>query len=458
MGASSLAVGRQLLMTTLCISPMNILLFPGRNCMADFSFISKRTHQVNLVKRKPSTVFWRHQEGSGLFFSSFSSSSSSAPPRRIGGDQPIFAKRKAGITEEDEALKWESFEFGYSPKWDKRFDDPSAQASSSSSSETLQDLLTAAKTEEALETVRQAEAQRDAASAEQRNAVAAAWEQLDPLTVQRATDLLRPFVREERVQRIESVLQQRTSHVRFLFENPSNPSNVWACLRTLDSFGIQYVDVIVDPSQYKGKAALYQKRSMRTAMGSAQWLTIRDHRGSTPDAMRIIKKQGALDSAVDSMGNNDTGPTLDQKHSGCIVLASDLNPDSIDIRQIDWASFGDTSLCIVMGNEETGISDEMRSLADVTFTLPMSGFAESFNLSVATAITLAYLSAASSSSSMIRNEEKTEKNKGKGPLRPGDLSAHQFNCLRLKGFINSVAQKRMALALLKREGITLPQL
>ena len=48
-----------------------------------------------------------------------------------------------------------------------------------------------------------------------------------------------------------------------------------------------------------------------------------------------------------------------------------------------------------MGNEERGISDEMRSLADETFYLPMCGFAESFNLSVATAITLAYMKAAS---------------------------------------------------------------
>lgn len=43
-----------------------------------------------------------------------------------------------------------------------------------------------------------------------------------------------------------------------------------------------------------------------------------------------------------------------------------------------------------MGNEDRGISDEIRELADETFYLPMCGFAESFNLSVATAIVLAY--------------------------------------------------------------------
>ena len=32
--------------------------------------------------------------------------------------------------------------------------------------------------------------------------------------------------------------------------DPVNPSNVFACLRTLDAFGIQYVDIVIDPNQY----------------------------------------------------------------------------------------------------------------------------------------------------------------------------------------------------------------
>jgi hypothetical protein len=57
-----------------------------------------------------------------------------------------------------------------------------------------------------------------------------------------------------------------------------------------------------------------------------------------------------------------------------------------------------------MGNEEDGISHAMRAAADERFVLPMVGLAESFNLSVATAIiTLAHLSAASSSSGCSSN-------------------------------------------------------
>jgi tRNA C32,U32 (ribose-2'-O)-methylase TrmJ len=144
-----------------------------------------------------------------------------------------------------------------------------------------------------------------------------------------------------------------------------------------------------------------------------------------------------------------------REEEGCLIYASDLNPASMDVRKLNWdVDFeqdknNDEStqrpICVVMGNEDRGISDKMRELADETFYLPMCGFAESFNLSVATAITLAYMSAVSNRGNEV-----------KGPLRPGDLDPHELQCLRLKGVLNSLAQKRMGKALLKKEGIVLP--
>jgi hypothetical protein len=93
-----------------------------------------------------------------------------------------------------------------------------------------------------------------------------------------------------------------------------------------------------------------------------------------------------------------------------------------------------------MGNEDRGISEEMRNLADETFTLPMCGFAESFNLSVATSITLAHMSAKSQN--------------GKGPLLPGDMDEHEYNCLYLRGLFHSVPQFRTGQAMLKQNNLT----
>lgn len=63
---------------------------------------------------------------------------------------------------------------------------------------------------------------------------------------------------------------------------------VWACLRTLDSFGIQHAHVVSDPSTYSKKARL---NTMCTAMGSQKWLTLHGH-DSPEDAVAKLKADG----------------------------------------------------------------------------------------------------------------------------------------------------------------------
>ena len=75
------------------------------------------------------------------------------------------------------------------------------------------------------------------------------------------------------------------------------------------------------------------------------------------------------------------------RNQGYKIYASDLNPKSKDIRDVNWNA---GPVCVVMGNEESGISDEIRNAADETFNIPMVGFAKSFNLSTATFISIGY--------------------------------------------------------------------
>ena len=123
-------------------------------------------------------------------------------------------------------------------------------------------------------------------------------------------------------------------------------------------------------------------------------------------------------------------------------MCTDVNPSSKDIREVDWDASG-KKLCIVMGNEQYGISNDVKEMAAESFYLPMAGMAESFNLSVATAITCAHLSAASCG-------------EGTGPLRPGDLSDKEYKTLLLKGAINSV-QPKLSRAMFKRHGFEFPK-
>jgi tRNA G18 (ribose-2'-O)-methylase SpoU len=338
---------------------------------------------------------------------------------------PTTEKSEAENENEHELLEWESFDFSLSPRWDPRFLSPG---------KTIHNAFIDAN----MDHVTEEETRQDVMLAQEKKHQREALHSLSPKVVSNAMRILKPYVAEQRYQRITEVLKQRTRHTQFLFENPTNPSNVFACLRTMDSFGIQHVHIVTESNLYQGKAALLQKQGMRTAMGSAQWLTIH-HYISTEEAIK----------------------TLRDEHR-CRILASDLNPSSVDIRNVDWGTAGattadDTSagdddgddhnsrpICIVMGNELKGISDTMRQLADLTFTLPMVGFAESFNLSVATAITLAHLSASSGH------------DKSRGPLRPGDLPQDEYNVLVLRGMIHSISQARIARSLLKKEGIVLP--
>jgi len=346
-------------------------------------------------------------------------------------------------------LDWETFEFGENPKSDARFEENDSTTSPNNIGIPAHVINSVSSDSITYKTYLRSEANLDDATSARSLKSQSELLSLPPDLVRRSIDILSPYVQPRRLTRIDKVLRQRTRHARFLFENPSNPSNVWACLRTLDSFGIQYVDVIVHSDSYQGKAAVNQKRGMRTAMGSAMWMTIRQF-GGIGEAVRRLREE-----------------------EGCLIYASDLNPAAKDVRDLTWdVDFGDGSdvggtrpVCIVMGNEDRGISDEMRELADATFYLPMCGFAESFNLSVATAVTLAYMSAASSRGDAAfgdgANGGGTDDIVGSagcvvGPLRPGDLHPHELQCLKLRGVLNSLAQKRMGKVLLKKEGIVLP--
>lgn len=253
---------------------------------------------------------------------------------------------------------------------------------------------------------------------------------------------------------------------------------VWACLRTLDSFGIQHAHVVSDPSTYSKKARL---KTMCTAMGSQKWLTLHGH-DSPEDAVAKLKADGyQVSSSFEAnthpalpasfacpystgnishwlrrssvAGQQNTRASIPKKttlldissvysshiaappqiravccfrivRSGrtplpfpaqhrlilCFgscwranvlfmnvcwrdfllqVVASDLSPSAVPIGEIDWS----VPTAVVLGNEERGISDSMRNMADATFVIPMRGFVRSFNMSVACSIILAHLSA-----------------------------------------------------------------
>uniref|UniRef100_A0A0G4HU07 tRNA/rRNA methyltransferase SpoU type domain-containing protein n=1 Tax=Chromera velia CCMP2878 TaxID=1169474 RepID=A0A0G4HU07_9ALVE len=168
-----------------------------------------------------------------------------------------------------------------------------------------------------------------------------------------------PRVTPHKVQRFVEVARLRTHYARFVFERPCNPNNVWAALRTLDSFGVQRADLIATRGDYSRRNL---RGAMTAALGSSKWLSLRQHE-TTMGCVERLKEEGYR------------------------VYASDLSESAVCLSDLDISR----PFAVVMGSELKGITDEMRQAADATFFIPMKGFAESLNLSVACAVILTQL-------------------------------------------------------------------
>ena len=166
---------------------------------------------------------------------------------------------------------------------------------------------------------------------------------------------LGPLVTERRLERLRSVAAGRVRSVAPVLESIADPHNASAILRSADAFGIQEVHVVPGPAGFHA--------SRQISKGAHRWLDLRRHADSEACA-------DALDAAgyaiyVASMEGTVTPAQLAER----------------------------SKVAVVFGNEHRGPSAAMRARAEGTYAIPMRGFVESLNVSVAAAITLHALTA-----------------------------------------------------------------
>ena len=179
------------------------------------------------------------------------------------------------------------------------------------------------------------------------------WFEYDSGTVSAAelTSLLAEHLSEARRDAIERVLDGRTENLTVVVEGMVDVGNVSAILRTADGFGIQRVHAIDTADKYK--------RSKRTTRGADKWID-RFRWTATEDCYAQLRNDGYR------------------------IVAADVGDGAGQISDVDL-----TDRCaVVFGNELDGLSDVARSGADALVTVPMAGFAESFNISVAASVVL----------------------------------------------------------------------
>jgi len=197
------------------------------------------------------------------------------------------------------------------------------------------------------------------------------------------------FLVPERRERIDEVVAGRTRSLTVVMEAFCDPQNVNAVLRTCEALGIQEIHVV------EGRMKPYD-RNKKISQNADKWVDLRRW-GSTGECLAHLRAEGFS------------------------IYATHLGDGS---RRLEELSFGG-KVALVFGNEHRGVSEEARRLSDATYAIPMRGFVQSLNVSVAAAISLA------------KAVERREAERG----RHGDLGEEEASLLRERFYVLAVKQR-----------------
>lgn len=160
------------------------------------------------------------------------------------------------------------------------------------------------------------------------------------------------FRTEERIKKIQSVLEQKQPQLTVVIENVHDSHNVSAILRTCDAVGVLEVHLLYTQEEFP-------EISKASSVSANKWMK--------------IKKYKSYEEFYSQLKSN-----------GFVIAASHLDKFSCNHDEIDFSK----PTALVFGNEHRGVSDELLKYADLTFKIPMHGMIQSLNVSVAAAVSL----------------------------------------------------------------------
>lgn len=176
---------------------------------------------------------------------------------------------------------------------------------------------------------------------------------------QELINYLSNFISNERFSLFKQVLSLRTRYITVVLEDIFQSQNASAVLRTCDCFGIQDVHMIENRNKFN--------ENITVTRGSTKWINLYQYNQQPNNTL----------SAIQSL-----------KENGYKIVATSPHINDIELSEFDLKQ-GKTA--IVFGNEKKGISEIVKQNADFFLKIPMSGFTESFNISVSVAIILHHL-------------------------------------------------------------------
>jgi len=180
------------------------------------------------------------------------------------------------------------------------------------------------------------------------------------MSIEACLKALYPILTEERKERFEKVLSSRTRHITLVLEDLFQSRNTSAVMRSADGFGLQDIHII--------EANNLWSKNRSVSKGASSWLTIHKYRDSDDPVSSCIKNLKSSGYRVVATSPHEGGYT----------------PETLPL---------DKPVAVILGTEHSGISTSLMSQVDDYVAIPMSGFSESFNVSVASAIIMNRLSA-----------------------------------------------------------------
>jgi len=159
-------------------------------------------------------------------------------------------------------------------------------------------------------------------------------------------EALGPHLGDERRDKIDRVAAARLGGLVVVLENLHDPHNGAAALRSCEAIGVRQVHVVGASFGF----------SERVTQGCDKWLDLERHESIASCAGELKARGFKLYAAV----------------PGAATSLEDL--DAL------------TPAAFLIGNERDGLTEAARAACDVEFAIPMRGFSQSVNLSVATAL------------------------------------------------------------------------
>ncbi|WKC74893.1 TrmH family RNA methyltransferase [Borreliella yangtzensis] len=163
--------------------------------------------------------------------------------------------------------------------------------------------------------------------------------------------VLSEFIRDEKKVKIEEVLNRRTNYLTFVLEDIFHSQNASATIRTGEILGLSDIHVIDKKSNYTLNPEI--------TLGSSQWINLNKYKDTK--------------LAIDSL-----------RSDGYSIVATSLNEQSMNLENFPI----NNKMAIFFGTELTGLSAEVLGAADLYVKIPMYGFTQSYNISVAVGIVM----------------------------------------------------------------------